>query len=105
MIANPYRWQHDRPAHVLARDDLVGQIERHLRRGVAVKLVGGRGMGKSVLLRQVQARFASEPDTRAVLVPGPPEEGTLAACVQDIAKRLGLDPLAQRTMDAVPRTF
>lgn len=101
MIVNPYRWQHDQPAHIVARDDLVGQIERHLRRGVAVKLVGGRGMGKSVLLRQVQARFAGESDTRAVLVPGPPEEGTIVACVQDIAMRLGLDPLTQKTMDAV----
>ena len=101
MDANPYRWQHDRPTHVVARENLVGHIEGHLRRGLAVKLVGGRGMGKSVLLRQVQARFASEPETRAVIVPGPPEEGTLVACVQDIAVRLGLDPLARTTMDAV----
>lgn len=101
MTVNPYRWQHDQPAHIVARDDLVGQIERHLRRGVAVKLVGGRGMGKSVLLRQVQARFASESDTRAVLIPGPPEEGTIVACVQDIATRLGVDPQTPKTMDAV----
>jgi hypothetical protein len=101
MAANPYRWQHDQPAHVVARKDLVGEIEGHLRRGVAVKLVGGRGMGKSVLLRQVQACFADEPDTRAVLVPGPPDEGTLVACVQDIAVRLGGGPLARMTMDTV----
>lgn len=104
MAANPYRWQHDQPAHLVARKDLVGQIEGHLRRGVAVKLVGGRGMGKSVLLRQVQARFAGESDTRVVLVPGPPDEGTLVACVQDIAARLGFDsliPTGRTTMDAV----
>jgi hypothetical protein len=101
VAANPYRWQHDQPAHIVARKNLVGQLEGHLRRGVAVKLVGGRGMGKSVLLRQVQARFADEPDTRAVLVPGPPDEGTLVACVQDIAVRLGFDSLARTTMDAV----
>ncbi len=101
MTANPYRWQHHRPVHVVARKDLVGQLERHLRRGVAVKLVGGRGMGKSVLLRQLQDRFAGEPDTRAVLVPGPPDEGTLVGCVQDIAVRLAVGPLARTTMDAV----
>jgi hypothetical protein len=101
VSANPYRWQHDRPAHLVARKDLVGRIEGHLRRGVAVKLVGGRGMGKSVLLRQVQDRFAGEPDTRAVLVPGPPDEGTLVACVRDIATRLGIDSLPRTTMDAV----
>jgi hypothetical protein len=101
VAANPYRWQHDQPAHLVAREDLVGRIEGHLRRGVAVKLVGGRGMGKSVLLRQVQARFAGEPSTRAVIVPGPPDEGTLVACVQDIAVRLGLGELVRTTMDAV----
>lgn len=51
---------------VALRTDLVGQIERHLRRGVAVKLVGGRGMGKSVLLHQVQARFRAAPARTAV---------------------------------------
>lgn len=101
MASNPYRWQHDQPAHLVPREDLVRRIEGHLRRGVAVKLVGGRGMGKSVLLRQVQACFADEPDARAVLVPGPPDEGTLVACVQDIAARLGLDSLPRTTMDAM----
>jgi len=101
MAPNPYRWQHDRPAHLVAREQLVGRIEGHLRRGLAVKLIGGRGMGKSVLLRQVQACFADEPDTRAVIVPGPPEEGTPVACVQDIAARLGLGPLSRMSMDAV----
>jgi hypothetical protein len=101
MAANPYRWQHDQPAHIVARTELVKQLERHLRRGVAVKLVGGRGMGKSVLLRQIQARFAGEPDTRAVIVPGPPDEGTLVACVEDIAVRLDLVPLARTSMDAL----
>ncbi|HWO25607.1 MAG TPA: hypothetical protein VNO30_43000 [Kofleriaceae bacterium] len=90
MAGNPYRWQHDQPAHLVERKELVGEIEGALRRGLAVKLVGGRGMGKSVLLRQVQSRFADEPDTRALIVPGPPEEGTLVACVQDIAFRLSL---------------
>ncbi len=101
MAANPYRWQHDQPAHLIAREELVGRIERHLRRGLAVKLVGGRGMGKSVLLRQVQARFDGEADTRVVIVPGPPDEGTPVACVQDIAVRLGIDSLARMTMDSV----
>jgi hypothetical protein len=101
MATNPYRWQHDQPAHVVAREALVGKIEDHLRRGVAVKLIGGRGMGKSVLLRQIQARFADEPDTRALLVPRPAPEGTLAAYVQDISARLGLAALTRTTLDAV----
>jgi hypothetical protein len=101
VAPSPYRWQHDQPSHVVPRAELVSQLEGHLRRGVAVKLVGGRGMGKSVLLRQVQARFAGESDTRAVIVPGPPDEATLVACIEDIATRLGLAPLARIAMDAL----
>jgi hypothetical protein len=101
MAGNPYHWQQDQPAHVVARTELVWEIEGHLRRGVAIKLVGGRGMGKSVLLRQVKDRFADERDTRVVFVPGPPEAGNLAACVQDIAARLGFESLPRVTMDAV----
>lgn len=101
MAGSPYRWQHEQPTHVVPRAELVSQLEGHLRRGVVVKLVGGRGMGKSVLLRQVQARFAGESDTRAVIVPGPPDEATLVACVEDLATRLGLAPLARTAMDAL----
>lgn len=36
-----------------------------------------------------------------MLVPGPPEEGTVIACVRDIAGHLGLDSLPRMTMDAV----
>jgi hypothetical protein len=101
MLANPYRWQEDRPEHAVTRGDLVARVERHLRRGVAVKLVGGRGMGKSVLLRQVEACFAGDPDTRVVFVAGPPEEATVPACVRDIAALLGLDALPRLTMDTM----
>lgn len=101
MAQSPYRWQHDQPSHVVPRAELVNQLEGHLRRGVAVKLVGGRGMGKSVLLRQVQARFSGESDTRVIIVPGPPDEATLVACVEDIAARLGLTPLARTAMSAL----
>lgn len=101
MARNPYRWQHDRPTHLVPRDRLVDAIASHLRRGVAVKLVGGRGMGKTVLLRQVLDRFEGEQETRAVLIEGPPEEPTVAACVLRLAEALGLGPLPRVSMDAL----
>ncbi|MCU0655246.1 MAG: ATP-binding protein [Polyangiaceae bacterium] len=101
MMANPYRWQHDHPTHFVARDELVNSLVSGLRGGLALKLIGGRGMGKSVLLQQVQTRFVGEPTTRVVLVNGPAEEGTLPAFVQDIAGKLGLAPLSRPAMDHV----
>lgn len=101
MTTNPYRWQHDRPDVPIPRAGLVDRVTGHLRAGLAVELVGGRGMGKSVLLRQLQDRFSGEPDTRAVLVPSPPEEATQAACVRDLASRLGLPELDRISVDSV----
>lgn len=98
-MSNPYRWQYDRPEHVVSRAHLVGTIATHLRDGKAVKLIGGRGMGKSVLLRQLSECFES--DTRVVLVPGPPAEATMPALVHDLAARLQIEPLPRPSMDLV----
>jgi energy-coupling factor transporter ATP-binding protein EcfA2 len=100
MAVLPYRWQHDRPAHVVPRPRILGPIEAALRQGLAVKLIGGRGMGKSVLLWQIQRCFADEPETRVVLIPGPPTESTVAGCLRDLADRLVLD-LPKLTPDAL----
>jgi hypothetical protein len=101
MAPNPYRWQQDRPEHTVARGGLASRIVGHLRRGVAVKLVGGRGMGKSVLLRQIEASFADDPDARVVFVDDPPGEATIPASIRDIAERLGLDMPPRSTMNSV----
>lgn len=100
MTENQYRWQHDRPTHVVSRPRLIDPIVAALRRGIAVKLIGGRGMGKSVLLWQIEAQLA-DADTRVVIIPEPPVDTTVAGCLRDLADRLGLDPPMRITPDAI----
>lgn len=98
-MENPYRWQYDRPEHIVFRPALVDGMARHLRDGRAVKLVGGRGMGKSVLLRQLNEIFTQEPGTRVALVPGPAADTSIPAYIYDLADRLHLTNLARASMD------
>ncbi|KYF89778.1 hypothetical protein BE17_45110 [Sorangium cellulosum] len=82
------------------RGALVDAIAKDLRHGAAVKVIGSRGMGKSVLLQQIQARLLQDaPGTRVLLVPGPPEEPTVAGAVRDLASKLGVSDLSAPRMD------
>ncbi|MGK4001856.1 ATP-binding protein [Sorangium sp. So ce1036] len=74
-------------------------IVEDLRKGIAVKVIGGRGSGKSVLLRQIRGELQDAPGTRVVLVPDPPEEPTVAGAVHDLAARLGIRDLSPPRMD------
>jgi energy-coupling factor transporter ATP-binding protein EcfA2 len=106
MRPNPYAWQLDHPRRPVNRGALVTDVLEHLRRGAAVKVIGGRGMGKSVLLQQLESHLAREEGTRAVLVDGPPEEATVAGAVRDLAVRLGVHDLsAPRLDDLLERTL
>lgn len=104
-MRNPYQWHRDDPEHVLARAQFIDDIVSLLRAGSAVKLIGGRGMGKSVALRLVAASFEQEPETRVVRVPGPPEEPTVTACVSDLARRLDLPAPPGSSLDALMQTL
>lgn len=86
--ANPYRWEFHTPARPVHRAALHASVTQHLLRGKAVRVVGGRGTGKSVLLRELQARLAQEPDTRTVRLVEPPTAPTEAAALADLAERL-----------------
>jgi hypothetical protein len=46
MVANPYAWHLDHPRRRVPRAAPVAEVVEHLRRGAAVKVIGGRGMGK-----------------------------------------------------------
>ncbi|WP_044234983.1 hypothetical protein [Chondromyces apiculatus] len=70
-----------------------------MHRGIAVKIVGGRGMGKSVLLQQLEQHLQETQGTRVVRLPGPPEEATVAGAVGDLAARLRIQDLAAPRMD------
>jgi hypothetical protein len=89
-----------------ARDAISTEIVKHLRDGFAVKVVGSRGMGKSVLLQQIYNRIEQEPGTRALLVPGPPEDATVRGALHDLAVRLGIDDFSSsRVDDLLDRVF
>lgn len=99
QTGNPYRWDHHTPGVSIDRTpDFVDAI----RRGEVVRLVGGRGMGKSVTLRQIASRFEREPDARVLLIPGPPlRAGEPSDFLADAARRLTLDPHRFETLDQV----
>ena len=86
---NPYDWQRHRPASPIPRPDLDVVLDC-LRRGGGAFVLGGRGMGKSVFLRQVQEELERSPGVQAVLFPAPPPELTVRACLEALARKLGV---------------
>ncbi len=54
-------------------------------------ILGGRGMGKSVLLRQIQAAAAAFPETRVDLFAAPPAELTAEDCLEALSRSLGVE--------------
>ncbi|MCP4548023.1 MAG: hypothetical protein GY835_16280 [bacterium] len=56
----------------------------------AAVVLGGRGMGKSVFLRQLRAALNPEGDTRVILISAPPAALTVQACLGHLARRLGV---------------
>jgi hypothetical protein len=89
MALNPYDWQSHQPVVAIARPE-VTQIARRLARGGSVVLFGGRGMGKSVFLGQLQAEIERLIGLRVLLVPGPPSILTVEACLGQLAEVLGV---------------
>lgn len=88
-MKNPYDWQRHQPAFPIPRPDLDAVLEC-LRRGEGAFLLGGRGMGKSVFLQQVQEELGRSPGVRALLFSAPPAERTVRACVEALARKLGV---------------
>ncbi len=95
---NPYNWQSHNPSVQVPRTDVDRVAEILLHNGSAVVL-GGRGMGKSVFLRQLQAELTREPGVKVVLIEAPPAPLTVETCLDFLARALGVpgDPLSSRT--------
>ncbi len=100
MRENPYQWHFDRPTWRVQRPAFSGQVHASIREGKVAKVVGGRGMGKSVLLRQIADELDAK-ETRVVLIRRPPDEATLSACVRDLARLLGTPPPTEPSLDAL----
>lgn len=84
---NPYDWQRHQPQVKVPRREVTPVLER-LRRGASAVILGGRGMGKSVLLRQIEAAASELPDLRVRLFAGPPPELTVESCLEALARSL-----------------
>ncbi len=85
---NPYNWQSHSPTIQIPRAD-VGRLGHLLSNNGSAVILGGRGMGKSVLLGQLRTRLEEISGVRVLLVPGPPAELTAQACMAHLGQVLG----------------
>jgi hypothetical protein len=86
---NPYDWQRHIPQVEVLRDEL-DAVAEGLLQGSSFVVLGGRGMGKSVFLRQLTARLAGASDTRVVLFKAPPTRLSVEDCFAELARGLGV---------------
>lgn len=100
---NPYRWDAQTPGVAVPRTELVAEVVEHLTRGTGVVFLAGRGMGKSVLLRNVEKTLNERGGVTVVRLPGPPTVRTLDACLAAIADALGVPFVAGTTATALVR--
>ncbi len=94
--SNPYDWQSHNPRVEIPRAD-VERIAEPLRQGGSAVVLGGRGMGKSVTLHQIKKALEEDGSTRVELIPAPPPELTVRACLDELAEVLGVATGAQRS--------
>ncbi len=101
---NPYDWTRHQPRVALDRGSLVVDLVEQLLEGRGCVLMGGRGMGKSVLLSQVAARIRREaPEVTVLCFSDPPAPPTFEAAIRQIEDGLQLTHVpgndASRTLD------
>ena len=84
---NPYDWQSHQPKVEIPRGE-VGRIAEELAGGGSAVVLGGRGMGKSVFLRQLRRALEEDAETRVVVISAPPPELTVRACLDQLAHHL-----------------
>ncbi len=86
---NPYNWQSHRPQAEIPRAE-VGRLSEVLRSNGSAVVLGGRGMGKSVFLRQLRSELERHPGTRVVMLEAPPASLTVETCLGFLAAELGV---------------
>jgi hypothetical protein len=91
MSANPYNWQSHSPTVRIPREG-VGKAAGLMRNNGSAVVMGGRGMGKSVFLHQLEAELERDDDTRVLLIEAPPAALTVEACLGLLAESLGVAP-------------
>ncbi len=94
--SNPYDWQSHNPRVEIPRAE-VDRIAGTLSEGGSAIVLGGRGMGKSVTLHQIRKGLEKDGSTRVELIPAPPPELSVRACLDELAEVLGVPGGALRT--------
>ena len=84
---NPYNWRQHQPAVEIARPNL-SEVAAELLRGGSGVLLAGRGMGKSVFLRQLRAALERREGVRTLLFPVPPAGRSVESWLSALAQRL-----------------
>ncbi len=84
---NPYDWQHHEPATEVPRA-LVGPLLEELLGGGGAVVIGGRGMGKSVLVGQVRAVLERSAGVRVLHFPASPRSLAAQDCFAMLAEQL-----------------
>jgi len=102
--SSPYDWQSHNPRVELPRPD-VGRIAETLHEGGSAVVLGGRGMGKSVTLHQIRRVLEQNGSTRVLLIPAPPPELTVRACLDQLAFHLKVAPGAINSRTLVDAWF
>ncbi|HEX9735721.1 MAG TPA: hypothetical protein VGG06_27490 [Thermoanaerobaculia bacterium] len=97
---NPYDWQTHHPGIEFLRPE-IRETAARLRRGGSAVTLGGRGMGKSVFLRQLRSALERESGLRVLLIPEPPPRLTVEDCLERLAESLEVSvagPLRSRKL-------
>ena len=98
--ANPYRWNVVNPSVFFGRRALAGELVDRLIGGERFAVTGGRRMGKTTLLRKVEAGlrgFGDGEDRGLRVLPIFVDANQLSAGSADGAYRLLVDRLNHRT--------
>jgi hypothetical protein len=84
---NPYNWRQHQPVVEIVRP-VLHEVADGLLKGGSGVLLAGRGMGKSVFLRRLQADLGEHEGVRTVLFPVPPAGRSVDGWLRALAKRL-----------------
>ena len=101
---NPYNWQHHDPSVEVPRS-LTELLAEELLQGGAAVVIGGRGMGKSVLLGQVGEKLAEREGVRVIRFPSPPQSLLASECLEVLAERLGEATASRTSFDVLMSYF
>lgn len=99
MSRNPYRWDTDEPERLIELP-VFGAVREALLQAERLVLVGGHGMGKTVLLRWLREAF-NPGDVRVELISSRPHDYSVSSCVRQLARKLG----ETRELDDITELF